>query len=62
MEKQAETAMAKLRDIAAWPTDMARQIEVDAASIASAMASLHGGEWRIQIDHLAGLVLIVPRN
>lgn len=42
-----------------WPMDPARRIERDAASIASAMASIHGGEWRVQIDHLAGLVLVV---
>lgn len=33
-------------------------IERDARSIADAMASLHGGEWSVQIDHEAGYVLV----
>lgn len=42
-----------------WPMDPAKRIERDAASIATAMATIHGGEWRVQIDHLSGLVLVV---
>ncbi|GGA50781.1 hypothetical protein GCM10011385_00020 [Nitratireductor aestuarii] len=34
------------------------EIERDARAIADAMASLHGGEWSIQIDHEAGFVLV----
>lgn len=45
-----------------WPMDPAQRIERDAASIASAMATLHGGQWRVQIDHLAGLVAVVRQH
>lgn len=44
-----------------WPMDTADRIDRAAASIATAMASIHGGEWRVQIDHLAGMVLVVRR-
>ncbi|RUX95826.1 MULTISPECIES: hypothetical protein [unclassified Mesorhizobium] len=37
----------------------AAEIERDAASIASAMAAIHGGDWHVHIDHLAGLVMVV---
>lgn len=58
---RGEDTLEKLRAIAAgvWPLDPAIRIERDAASIASAMAMIHGGEWRVQIDHLAGIVLVV---
>lgn len=58
---RGEEALDRLRAIAAgvWPLDPAMRIERDAASIASAMAMVHGGEWRVQIDHVAGLVLVV---
>lgn len=52
-------AIEKLMAGTMWPTDPARRIERDAASIATAMALIHGGEWRVQIDHLAGLVTVV---
>lgn len=57
----AET-LARLRRIAegVWPLDPAMRIERDAASIANAMAMIHGGEWRIEIDHQHQLVLIRP--
>lgn len=47
-----------LRDIASRATGEAAEIERHAASIATAMALIHGGEWRVQIDHLTGLVLV----
>jgi hypothetical protein len=37
----------------------AMQIDRDAASIAAALASIHGGKYRIQIDHAIGFVLVV---
>lgn len=42
-----------------WPLDPAKTIQKDAASIANAMRSIHGGDWRIQIDHQGGFVMIV---
>lgn len=32
-----------------------------AAEISTLMASLHGGDWRVEIDHQTGFVLIAPR-
>ena len=40
----------------------ALQIERDAAFIATAMALIHGGDWRVQIDHQAEFVAIVRRS
>lgn len=58
---RSEEAVKKLRYLATatGKIAMATQIERNAALIASAMALLHGGEWRVQIDHQAGLVMIV---
>lgn len=53
-----EETLQRLLELA-WPLDPAKRIERDANSIASAMRSIHGGDWRIQIDHLAGFVMIV---
>ncbi|WP_143748383.1 hypothetical protein [Mesorhizobium carmichaelinearum] len=36
----------------------AMQIERDAASIASALAIIHGGNYRVQINHQTGFVLV----
>lgn len=55
---RSEDTLERLLDLA-WPMDPAKRIERDANSIAMAMRSIHGGEWRIQIDHLAGLVMVV---
>lgn len=59
---RSEETLQRLRDMACgiWPMDPAKRIERDAASIANAMASIHGGEWRVQIDHQHRLVLIRP--
>ena len=43
------------------PSDPETTIKRKAAEIAIAMAVLHGGDWRIEIDHEAGFVLIDPR-
>lgn len=32
-----------------------------AAEISTLMASIHGGDWRVEIDHQAGFVLVAPR-
>ncbi|RWQ54326.1 hypothetical protein [Mesorhizobium sp.] len=35
------------------------QIDRDAASIAASLAKIHGGQYRVQIDHVVGFVLVV---
>jgi hypothetical protein len=57
-----EETLEKLRDMAtsgSWPMDPAKRVEQAALSIATAMSTIHGGQWRVQIDHLAGLVVVV---
>lgn len=60
---RGEEALTKLRAIAmgVWSLDPAMRIERDAASIASAMTMIHGGDWRVEIDHQHLTVLIRPR-
>lgn len=60
---RGEDALQTLRAMAfgIWPLDPALRIERDAASIASAMATIHGGAWRVEIDHQHQIVLIRPR-
>lgn len=36
-------------------------IKRKAAEISSLMALVHGGDWRVEIDHQTGFVLIAPR-
>lgn len=59
---RGEASLEKLRALAAnaWSLDPANRIKRDAASIATAMKAIHGGEWRVQIDHQHQLVLIRP--
>ena len=40
----------------------ALQIERDAAFIATAMALIHGGDWRVQIEHDHKFIMIAGRN
>lgn len=56
--------VAGLRDAAhaAAPLDPMMVVKRKAAEISTAMALLHGGDWRVQIDHQEGLVLIVRRR
>ena len=56
--------VADLRKLAgaAAPLDPRMVIKRKAAEISTAMALLHGGDWRVQIDHDQGLVLIVLRG
>ncbi len=35
------------------------QVEDAARQLADAMAALHGGAWRVHVDHLAGLAAVV---
>ncbi len=39
--------------------DPGKRIQKYAEAIANEMALIHGGHWRVQIDHQAGLVAIV---
>ena len=53
----------RLRAMAAdpqLPWDPATRVDRAVATIVSAMAEIHGGEWRGQIDHQARVVLVVP--
>lgn len=36
-------------------------IKRKAAEISTAMALIHGGDWRVEIDNQGGFVLIAPR-
>lgn len=57
-----EEIVAGLRELAgaAAPMDPMIVIKRKAAEISTAMALVHGGEWRVLIDHEAPLVLIRP--
>lgn len=57
-----EEIVAGLRELAgaAAPLDPMIVIKRKAAEISTAMALVHGGEWRVLIDHEAPLVLIRP--
>ena len=37
-------------------------IKKKAADLATAMALLHGGDWRVQIDHQEGFLVIARRG
>lgn len=55
-----EDTIQALREITGiWPLSPASRVETAAAVIISAMTEIHGGEWRMQIDHQAGLVMVV---
>jgi hypothetical protein len=43
------------------PVDPKMMIKRRAAEISTAMALLHGGDWRVQIDHDVGLVVVARR-
>lgn len=43
------------------PLDPVMTIKRKAAEVSTLMALLHGGDWRVQIDHEVGLVAIVRR-
>lgn len=54
----AELFKAAGADIPAAPEIV---IKRKAAEISTLMALLHGGDWRVEIDHQTGFVLIAPR-
>ncbi len=45
---------------AAAPLDPKTVVKRKAAEISTAMALIHGGDWRIVIDHQSPMVLIRP--
>lgn len=65
VRRARNATIAALRHIALSPLspaiEMATRIETEATLIAGAMASIHGGDWRVQIEHQAGFVLVVRR-
>lgn len=44
------------------PLDQKTVIKRKAAEISAAMALLHGGDWRVQIDHEVGLIVVARRR
>ena len=58
-----EEIVAGLREAAGAgaPLDPIIVVKRKAAEISTAMALLHGGDWRVEIDHQAGFVLVAPR-
>lgn len=52
--------IAELREAAgaASPMDPRTVVKRKTAEIAVAMALLHGGDWRVHVDHGVGLVVI----
>lgn len=58
-----EEIVAKLREDAGAgpPVDPYMKVKRLTAEVAVAMALIHGGNWRVEIDHHAGFVLVSPR-
>ena len=44
------------------PLDPHMVIKRKAAEISTLMALIHGGDWRVQIDHEVGLIVITRRR
>lgn len=59
-----EEIVAGLRQAAgaAAPVDPMMSIKRKAAEIATAMALVHGGDWRVQIDHEEGFLVVARRG
>lgn len=59
-----EEIIAQLRNSAGAnaPLDPEIVIKRKAAEIAIAMALLHGGDWRVQIDHQEGFLVVARRG
>lgn len=45
----------------ATDSDLEKMIKCKAAEISYLMALKHGGDWRVEVNHQAGFVLIAPR-
>ena len=63
-QSRNDEIVAHLREAAGAvaPLDPAIVVKRKTAEIATAMALLHGGDWRVKIDHQEGLVLIARRG
>lgn len=63
-ETRNHQIIAELRELAGAgaPSDPAIQIKRKVAEIATLAALLHGGDWRVQIDHEVGLFVVARRN
>lgn len=44
------------------PIDPITKVKRLTAEVAVTMALVHGGDWRIQIDHEIGLIVVARRN
>ena len=58
-----EEIVAGLREIAGAspPIDPKMKVKRLAAELSATMALLHGGDWRVQIEHDHGLIVIARR-
>jgi len=56
--------VAELRESAgaAPPVDPHMKVKRLTAEVAIAMALIHGGDWRVQIDHEDGLIVVARRR
>lgn len=56
--------IARLRESAgaAAPLDQKMVVKRKAAELSTAMALLHGGDWRVEIDHDDGFVVVRRRS
>lgn len=63
-ETRNDAIVARLRAEAGAdaPRDPVKTIKKKVAETAYLMALLHGGDWKIRIDHAEGLVMIARRG
>lgn len=63
-ESRNDEIIAKLRESAgaAPPVDPMLKVKRLTAEVAIQMALLHGGDWRIEIDHDDGFVVVRRRS
>lgn len=61
---KADQIIAELRSSvgAGPPVDPAMKVKRLTAEVAIQMALLHGGDWKVQIDHPEGFVLVSRRR
>lgn len=59
-----EEIVAGLRDVAGAgpPIDPHMKIKRLTAELSFTMALMHGGDWRVEVDHETGFVLVARRN
>ena len=61
---KTEATIARLRAEAGAgpPIDPAMRVKRLTAEVAIQMALLHGGDWKVRVDHQEGLVMIARRG